>query len=107
MSGFRAVPVFVLLVLLASAGATAQGGQGGAVYAMTNSEDGNEIDVETWASRLDVELEDVFVLEELDEIASHPGPEDVHEQREGDQEVEGLLNWPPHLGEPPSTRGGR
>lgn len=71
------------------------------------TEGGEEIDVETWASKLDVELEDVFELEELDEIASHPGPDDVHEQREGDQEVEGLLYWPPHVREPPGTRGGR
>lgn len=71
------------------------------------TEDGKEIDVETWASNLDAELEDVLELEELEQIASHPGPEDVHEQREGDQEVEGLLNWPPHLGEPPGTRGGQ
>jgi hypothetical protein len=71
------------------------------------TEDGKEIDVETWASNLDVELEDLLELEELEEIANHAGPNDVHEQREGDQEVEGLLNWPPHLSEPPGTRGGR
>lgn len=40
MSWFRTVPVFVLLVLLASTSATAQGG---AVYAMTNAAEGNEI----------------------------------------------------------------
>lgn len=34
---------FVLLVLLASAGANAQGGQAGAVYGMTNAAAGNEI----------------------------------------------------------------
>lgn len=43
MSYPRAVSVFVLLVLLASAGATAQGGQAGAVYSMTNAAEGNEI----------------------------------------------------------------
>lgn len=71
------------------------------------TEDGEEIDVETWASNLDVELEDVLELEELDEIASHPGPDDVHEQRESDQGVEGVLRWPPHVGQPSGTRGGR
>ncbi len=43
MSCLRAVSAFVLLVLLASAGAMAQGGQVGAVYAMTNAAGGNEI----------------------------------------------------------------
>lgn len=71
------------------------------------TENGKEIDVETWASNLDVELDDVLVLEALDEVATHPGPSDVHEQREGDQEVEGLLYWPPHLGQPCGTRGGQ
>ncbi len=39
----RAVSFFVLLVFLASAGAMAQGGQTGAVYAMTNAVEGNEV----------------------------------------------------------------
>lgn len=43
MSCPRAVPFFVLLVLLVSAGAMAQDGQAGAVYAMTNGAAGNEI----------------------------------------------------------------
>lgn len=71
------------------------------------TEDGDALDVETWAWNLDVELAEVLVLEALDEIASHPGPNDVHEQREGDQEVEGLLYWPPHLEQPSGTRGGQ
>jgi hypothetical protein len=71
------------------------------------TEDGDTLDVETWASSLDVELTEVLVLEALGEIASHPGPNDVHEQREDDQEVEGILYWPPHLDQPWGTRGGR
>lgn len=43
MSRSRVSSVFVLLVFLASAGAFAQGGQAGAVYAMTNADGGNEV----------------------------------------------------------------
>ncbi|HYO14216.1 MAG TPA: beta-propeller fold lactonase family protein [Thermoanaerobaculia bacterium] len=43
MSCARVVSVFVLLVLLASAGALAQGGPAGAVYGMTNAAEGNEV----------------------------------------------------------------
>ena len=61
------------------------------------TKDGVEISVETWAANLDVELEDLMELESLGEATRHPGPNDVHEQREDDQEAEGVLHWPPHV----------
>src|SRR4051812_4495242 len=34
----------------------------------------------------------------LSEATHHAGRDDVHEQRERDQESEGMLRWPPHVG---------
>jgi hypothetical protein len=66
------------------------------------TDDGVEISIETWAGAvaIDVELEELegdLELEPIDEAARHPGPNDVHEQREDDQEAEGVLHWPPHI----------
>jgi hypothetical protein len=62
-----------------------------------------DIAIEGWASAavLDVELEEVeedLAGEPIGEVARHPGRDDVHEQREEDQEAEGILHWPPHIG---------
>jgi hypothetical protein len=61
----------------------------------------DEISIETWAAAiLDVELEqlwDALELEPIGEATRHPGRDDVHEQREEDQEAEGILHWPPHV----------
>jgi hypothetical protein len=65
-------------------------------------DDGVEISIETWAGAvaLDAELEELegaLELVPIDEAARHPGRDDVHEQREDDQEAEGVLHWPPHI----------
>lgn len=57
------------------------------------TEEAAVLEVETWAGDLD-ELD----LEPLSEASRHAGRDDVHEQRERDQECEGLLHWPPHVG---------
>jgi len=62
-----------------------------------------EVSFETPAGAipLEVELEELEIdlaLEPIDEAARHPGRDDLHEQREDDQETEGVVHWPPHFG---------
>ena len=52
-----------------------------------------EVSIETWAGELSG-----IDLEPLSEATRHAGRDDVHEQRERDQECEGILHWPPHVG---------
>lgn len=66
--------------------------------------DGVEISVEAWAAKVGVEPEDVLELEAIGEATLHPGRDDVHEQREDDQEAEGVLHWPPHVGRAGAAR---
>jgi len=61
-----------------------------------------EISIELWASELSFEGSideeaELAETEPIDEAARHPGRDDVHEQREDDQEAEGIVHWPPHL----------
>lgn len=49
--------------------------------------------IESWAG----DLSEVN-LEPLSAATHHAGRDDVHEQRERDQDVEGMLRWPPHIG---------
>jgi hypothetical protein len=57
------------------------------------TEEAAESSIEAWAQDIQ-DLDD----EPVDEAARHAGRDDVHEQRESDQNYEGLLHWPPHLG---------
>lgn len=59
----------------------------------------DEVSIEAWVSAiaLDAEL-DGLEIEPIDEAARHPGRDDLHEQREDDQEAEGVVHWPPHVG---------